>query len=75
MLPQVDVIIWIVILAILFYAIISFFGVIFQNVVFQRYRLNRNEAALRKTRLHEQNEEKNRYRNSLLGEVKKDREA
>ena len=75
MLPYVDVIVWMVVLGILLYAIVSWFGVIFQNVIFQRYRLNRNEAALRKTRLHEQEEEKHRYRNSLLGEVKKDREA
>jgi flagellar biosynthesis protein FlhB len=75
MLPHVDLIIWLVVIAVLVVAVVSCFSIIFQNVLFQRYRMNRNEAALRKERMHQQSEGRSRYRNSLLGEVKKDRDA
>ena len=70
MLPHLDTVIWLIIFGALVYAILAWFGIVFQNLLFQRYRMNKNEAALRKERVHLKSAEKQRYNNSLLGEVK-----
>jgi hypothetical protein len=74
MLPHIDTIVWLVIIVGLFYAGVSWMSMVFQSLLFQRYRSNRNEAAMREERLHDQELAKTRYRNSLLGEVQGDRE-
>lgn len=70
MLPHLDLIIWFLVIAIGIYAWVTWLGVVFQNLLFQKYRMNKNESAMRATRLQEQREERDRFRNGLLGEVK-----
>ena len=52
------------------FAVVIWFGVVFQSLLFQRYRLQRNESALRKGRLFDAYREEVQFRNKLLGEVK-----
>lgn len=74
MLPHLDTVIVLLVIAAMFWGVLAWFGVIFQNVLFQRYRMNKNEAAMRKERLYNQRQEKQRYSNGLLGEIKGDTE-
>jgi hypothetical protein len=70
MLPHLELIVWLLVIAVMVYAWVTWLGVVFQNILFQKYRLNKNESSLRATRLREQQEERDRFRNGLLGEVK-----
>jgi len=70
MLPHLDLIIWFLVIAIGIYAWVTWLGVIFQNLLFQKYRMNKNESAMRAIRLKEQQEARDRFRHGLLGEVK-----
>ena len=70
MLPHLDTVIWLIILGALVYAVLAWFGIVFQNLLFQRYRMNKNEAALRKERVHQKKVDQQRYSNGLLGEIK-----
>ena len=70
MLPHVDSILGIIAALILVLALLVWFGVLFQNLLFQRYRLQRNESAMRKARLFDAHREDVQFRNKLLGEVK-----
>ncbi len=49
--------------------VIAWLAMVFQAFIFQRYRLNKNEAAMRKTRLHDQEQERSQYRQTVLGVV------
>lgn len=69
MLPELEILMKIGIIVIIFIGVVLWLGTIFQNIKFQKYRLFRNEAAHRKARLHEESEEKDKYRTSLLGKV------
>ncbi len=52
--------------------VLVWLGTVFQSFLFQRYRMNKNEAALRKTRIHEQDVEDDKYRHILLGIIQED---
>jgi hypothetical protein len=69
MLPELEILFKFGILFIIFIGVIFWLGTIFQNIKFQKYRLFRNEAAHRKARLHDELEEKDKYRTDLLGKV------
>lgn len=72
MLPFVDTILGLGVAFLLVVAMLVWFGVLLQNILFQRYRLQRNESAMRKSRLFDTYREEVQYRNKLLGEVKSD---
>lgn len=72
MLPHVDSILGIVAAFVVLVALLVWLGVLFQNLLFQRYRLQKNESAMRKARLFDVYREDVQFRNKLLGEVKSD---
>lgn len=72
MLPHVDSILGVVAALVVVLALLAWFGVLFQNLLFQRYRLQKNESAMRKARLFDAYREDVQFRNKLLGEVKSD---
>ncbi|MBF0243966.1 MAG: hypothetical protein HQL31_01670 [Planctomycetes bacterium] len=69
MLPEYQLIIKIFVIVLLVMGITVTFGVIFQSLLFQRYRLHKNEAALRKTRLHDAAVSNRIYKAELLGAI------
>ena len=69
MLPEVEWLMMALVVIVPLVALVLWLGTIFQNVLFQRYRLYKNEAAKRKTRLHEQQGVRDGYRKELMGEV------
>ena len=68
--PEFLIVVKLLIGVVLLVGVYFIFATIFQSVLFQRYRLHKNEAARRKSRLHSQEEERRLYRDELLGAVK-----
>jgi tetrahydromethanopterin S-methyltransferase subunit F len=73
MLPHVDSILGIVAGFVIIVAMLVWLGMLFQNLLFQRYRLQKNESAMRKARLFDAYREDVQFRNKLLGEVKSEK--
>ncbi len=70
MLPEVGLLLKVLVAGLLVVAVGLWFAVAFQSLLFQRYRLHKNEAALRKARLHEEDADERRYREQLLGSIR-----
>lgn len=69
MLPELEFAFKIILCLVLILGVVFWLGTIFQNLIFQKYRLYKNEAALRKARLHDEKEEKEKYKTDILGKV------
>jgi hypothetical protein len=69
MLPEIEFLVKIGIIVIIFLGVSLWLGTIFQSIKFQKYRLFRNEAAHRKERLHDEKEDREKYKTDLLGKV------
>lgn len=69
MIPEFYFILKLLVVFILLYGLIVWLSMVFQSVLFQKYRLNKNEAAERKARLHDEKMAKESYKKDLLGEV------
>lgn len=70
MIPEIYTIIIILLVFAALYGIVVWLSMVLQSLIFQKYRMNKNEAAMRKTRLYEKEKEKESYHRDLLGEVK-----
>ncbi|MBF0196525.1 MAG: hypothetical protein HQL32_02395 [Planctomycetes bacterium] len=69
MLPEIVFLLKVLLVLAIGYGLWLWLGMVFQNILFQKYRLYKNEAAHRKTRLHEEAQSAKKYRSELLGEV------